>query len=281
MKKIGQSPSNNQLSNTQRLSQVREQIQKEYNQDNGPMQRIIEPPLNIQQSRSQRVSQEQIFTEYNQENSPPSSPNQDENNAAQTYIMTPQQTNLSHKAIFYNDDSLKDYLKKYKNICEKCRDAYDIHAVHLKIKHDLVTVPLLIITSATGVIAGLNISSTVGIIVGAASAVITAIQRYCGYAERSENARMTAKNHSRIIRKIDNMFLVMDSNIVNISKEMFSKFLRDIQSEIDSTNENAKDIPWELLKYINTIDASICCIPIAGATQNISLVDKNDEEAAV
>ena len=243
------------------------------------MKKVVEPPSNKQQSLTQRLSNahEQIYKEYDQEISPPSSPKQEINDAAQTYQVTMPLPN--------NDDSLKDYLKKYKKICEKCRDAYDIHAVHLKIKHDLVTVPLLIITSATGVIAGLNISSTVGIIVGAASAVITAIQRYCGYAERSENARMTAKNHARIIRKIDNMFLVMDSNIVQISREMFSKFLRDIQSEIDSTHENAKDIPWELLKYINTIDASICCIPIAGATQNISLVDKNDEkedgEAAV
>jgi len=240
---------------------------------NRVMKKVVEPPPNKQQSHTQRLSQEQMFVEYTPEISPPSSPRRD---VAQTYISNVPPPNTQ--------DSLKDYLKKYKQICEKCRDAYDIHAVHLKIKHDLITVPLLIITSATGVIAGLNISSTVGIIVGAASAVITAIQRYCGYAERSENARMTAKNHARIIRKIDNMFLVMDSNIVKISKEMFSKFLRDIQSEIDSTHENAKDIPWELLKYINTIDASICCIPIAGATQNISLVDKNDKkdgEAAV
>jgi hypothetical protein len=33
---------------------------------------------------------------------------------------------------------------------------------------------------------------------------------------------------------------------------------------MDSTHENAKDIPWELLKYIETIDAKVCCIPVKG-----------------
>jgi hypothetical protein len=232
---------------------------------NKPKMKIVEAPINKVLNDTPNIPLSAIMY-----NSPPSSPQRDGNNAEQTYCVNIPIPNVQ--------DPLKYYLLKYKKICERCRDAYDVHAVHLKIKHDLITLPLLIITSATGVIAGLNVSKTAGIIVGAASAVITAIQRYCGYAERSENARMIAKHHARIIRKIDNMFLVMDSNIVNISKEMFSKFLRDIQSEIDSTHENAKDIPWELLKYINTIDASICCIPIRGSSYTMNLVDKNEEK---
>ena len=161
-------------------------------------------------------------------------------------------------------DQLKGYLGYYKVLCERSRDAYNIHAVNLKNRHNLITFPLLIITSATGVIAGTNLPNTAGIIVGAASAVLTAVQRYCAYAERSENARMTAKSHAKIIRKIENMELIMDSKIVRTSNDLFSKFLREIQTEIDSTHENAKDVPWELLKYIDTIDANVCCVPVKG-----------------
>ena len=161
-------------------------------------------------------------------------------------------------------DQLKGYLGYYKVLCTKARDAYNIHAVHLKNRHNMITFPLLIITSATGVIAGLNAPSTAGVIVGAASAVLTAVQRYCAYAERSENARMTAKSHAKIIRKIENMELIMDSRIVNAPNALFSKFLREIQTEIDSTHENAKDIPWELLKYIESIDAKVCCFSVKG-----------------
>lgn len=168
-----------------------------------------------------------------------------------------------------DDDYLKKYLQDLETLCKRCRDAYNIHAVHLKNRHNLITFPLLVITSATGVIAGLDGSKTAGIIVGASSAVLTAIQRYCAYAERSENARMTAKSHAKIIRKIENMILIMESRAVSTSADIFSKFLREIQSEIDSTHENAKDVPWELLKYIDTVDARVCCFPVQGPSPSV------------
>lgn len=165
------------------------------------------------------------------------------------------------------DIVLKEYLNDYENLCKRYRDAYNIHAVHLKNRHNFITFPLLVITSATGVIASLDIPKTAGVIVGATSAILTAIQRYCSYAERSENARMIAKSHAKIIRKIENMKLIMDSPTVTTTNDMFSKFLREIQSEIDSTHENAKDVPWELLKYIDTIDAKVGCFPVKGTGQ--------------
>lgn len=164
----------------------------------------------------------------------------------------------------FESDQLKGHLGYFKDICRKSRDAYDIHAVHLKNRHNMITFPLLIITSATGVIAGLDVQRVAGVIVGAASAVLTAIQRYCAYSERSENARMTAKNFGKIIRKIENLELVMNSKIVEVSEETKAKNLFEIQSEMDSAHENAKDVPWELLKYIETIDAKVCCFPVKG-----------------
>jgi len=163
-------------------------------------------------------------------------------------------------------DKLKGHLGYFKVICQKSRDAYDIHAVHLKNRHNMITFPLLIITSATGVIASVDSPKAAGIIVGAASAVLTAVQRYCAYSERSENARMTAKSFAKLIRKIENLELAMDSKIVEVSDEMKKKTLAEIQSEMDSTHENAKDIPWELLKYIDTIDAQVCCVSVKGKT---------------
>jgi len=162
------------------------------------------------------------------------------------------------------DEVLEKYLENYRQLCSRCRDAYDIHAVHLKNRHNMITFPLLLITSATGVLAGLDVPKAGGIIVGAAAAVLTAIQRYCSYAERSENARMTAKTHAKIIRKIENIKLLKDSPTVGTSPDLFAKQIREIQSEIDSAHENAKDIPWELLKYIDTIDAKIGCFKIKG-----------------
>jgi len=145
------------------------------------------------------------------------------------------------------------------------RDGYDIHATNLMYKHNFITVPLLIITSATGVIAGFNdIPRVAGVIVGASSAVLTAIQRYCSYAELAENSRMTAKNHAKILRKINNLRVLMNSKYVSVSDEKFTMLFKEIQADIDSAQDNAKDIPWNLMKYTDTLDATVCCVPIKG-----------------
>ena len=173
--------------------------------------------------------------------------------------MSPKETDADH-------DYIVKYLADYETRYAQFRDAYNIHAVHLKNRHNLITLPLLVITSATGVIASLDSApKAVGIVVGAASAILTAIQRYCAYAERSENARLTAKSYSKIINKIENMKLSLNSKVIqSVSQEMFSKFVREIQGLSNSTRENSMDVPWELLKYIDTLDASVCCVPVVG-----------------
>ncbi|BAT22554.1 hypothetical protein [Yellowstone lake phycodnavirus 3] len=163
-----------------------------------------------------------------------------------------------------HQDYLDEYLDHYESLCTRYRDAYNIFAVKLKNRHNMITLPLLVITSATGVIASLQINRIIGIIVGASSAVLTAVQRYCSYAERSENARMTAKSYSKTIRKIGNMKLIRRSEMVMTSNDIFAKFLREVQAEVDSAQENAQDVPWELLQYIDTVDASVCCFPVKG-----------------
>jgi hypothetical protein len=179
----------------------------------------------------------------------------------------------------FTNDYVIEYLDRYKNTYSRFRDAYNVHAVHLKNRHNFITFPLLVITSATGVIAGLDsLPRTAGVVVGAASAVLTAIQRYCCYAERSENARMTAKSYSKIINKIQAIKLSMKSKVLeNMSKDMFANLIREIQGLSNSTRENALEMPWELLKYIDTIDAQVCCLPVAGIKEKKSSVDVSAE----
>lgn len=165
-------------------------------------------------------------------------------------------------------DYVVEYLTDTEEKYSKFRDAYNIHAVHLSNRQNMITLPLLVITSATGVIASLEINRVIGIIVGASSAVLTAVQRYCSYSERSENARMTAKSYSKIINKIENMRLSINSKVITaVSQEMFSKFIREIQSVANSARENAMEVPWELLKYIDTVDARVGCSITRGKIQ--------------
>lgn len=195
----------------------------------------------------------------------------------------PEVKKLPKDAAVHNYEDVVKYLENYKKRYSFFRDAWNIHAVHLRNRQNLISIPLLVVTTATGVIASINtIPQAVGIIVGAASAVLTAIQRYCAYAERSENARMTAKSYSKILNKIENMKLSMTGTL---SQEMFSKFLREIQSLSNSTREMAVEIPWEVLKYINTLDAEVCCVPVMGRkpkdTKETKEVQTEEPEEAV
>ena len=49
-----------------------------------------------------------------------------------------------------------------------------------------------------------------------------------------------------------------------VTQENLTKFVSEIQTHVNSARENAIEIPWELLKYIDTIDAEVCCFSVAG-----------------
>lgn len=157
-----------------------------------------------------------------------------------------------------DSDYIHVYLDHHYDRYCKFRDAYNIHAVHLKNLHNMITLPLLVITSATGVIASLDLPRPVGIIVGAASAVLTAVQRYCAFSERSENARMTAKSYAKILGEISNMRLCMRSNVwaASMTHETLYKFTSEIQTHISSARENALEIPWRLLETPTSVPSN-------------------------
>lgn len=163
-----------------------------------------------------------------------------------------------------DDTTFNKYLDDQIKICEKNRDAYNLFWEKLSLKHNLVSVPLLIITSSTGVIASLTTEKTPGVIVGALSAVFAALQRYCAYAERAENARNVAKTYARIINKIKTMELLIESESLQAHPVIITKMLREIQSEIESVQEGAQEVPWDLLKTIDTVDSTVCCIKVKG-----------------
>jgi hypothetical protein len=63
---------------------------------------------------------------------------------------------MSPKEADFEHDYIVKYLTDYEERYTQFRDAYNIHAVHLKNRHNLITLPLLVITSSTGVIASLD-----------------------------------------------------------------------------------------------------------------------------
>lgn len=156
-------------------------------------------------------------------------------------------------------DYMFQYLDEYKKMCQRRRDAYNLHSTKLRHRHNLVSIPLLALTSTTSVIAALQMDKIVVTSLGAASAVFTAIQRFCSYAERAENSRMVAKGFSKITRKIEDTLMYIKSSAASVDVTVFTKLIEDIQRDFEATNQQAHEVPWELLQYINTVDSNMWC----------------------
>jgi hypothetical protein len=162
-------------------------------------------------------------------------------------------------------DYMFEYLTNYKKMCQRRRDAYNIFSTKLKYRHNLISIPLIAVTSGTSVIAALSINKIIVTSLGALAAVLTAVQRFCAYAERAENARMIAKGHSKISRKIEDAILYIKSGATFVDPALFTKQIEDIQKDYEAVNQQANDIPWELLQYIDTVDSHIgCFFPVHG-----------------
>ena len=152
-------------------------------------------------------------------------------------------------------DYLIHYLEKRASHCRLRRQAYWEHFSSMKFKHNVISIPLLIVSSGTGVAsaAQLNghVTDEIGILVtvlGVSSAILTAVQRYCGYSERAENSKLMAKSWGRLSRRIENTLLFVKSKATSVNDTVFTKMVEEIQKDIDAVAQQAEDIPSKLWK---------------------------------
>jgi hypothetical protein len=121
------------------------------------------------------------------------------------------------------------WLSETRKTCQRNRDAYNVHSEKLRFRHNLVSIPLLAITSGTSVVAALQVNTVLTTVLGAAAAVSTAVQRFCAFAERAENARMTAKGFARIARNIESALLYIRSPAFTPEPLFYTKFVEEIK----------------------------------------------------
>ena len=153
------------------------------------------------------------------------------------------------------------WLAESKKVCQRNRDAYNVHSEKLRFRHNLISIPLLAITSGTSVVAALQVNTVLTTVLGAAAAVSTAIQRFCAFAERAENARMTAKGFARIARNIESALLYVRSPAIVPEPLFYTKLVEEIKKDLDHVTEQATEVPWELLKFIETLDTVRWWVP--------------------
>jgi hypothetical protein len=137
------------------------------------------------------------------------------------------------------------------------RDAYWAEYYDYCFKNNLLSIPLIVISSLTGVATIANVGTTLDpVVIGWLStglafttSMLAALQRYFKYGERAEQCKAIAKNYTRIAYNIE-----FTTNLFNAteSKELerivdFSKIIRkDLELLINETN----DIPSMFIESV-------------------------------
>jgi len=154
----------------------------------------------------------------------------------------------------YSNDPLILHLKSCIYECKKRRYAYWKHYLTMRRRNNYISIPLLIITSATGVTTIAQVGYNTKVILpiistffGVSSAVLSALHRYSGYAERSEHSKYMAKNYSRITKKIENTIIFIESKSTVVNPKKFKMYMDEIEKEIERITNEAEDIPIILL----------------------------------
>jgi len=152
-------------------------------------------------------------------------------------------------------DSLMFHLLERRDECQVRRRAYWKHYRLMKTRHNWISIPLLMVSSATGVVSAAQFNSSgdksitiATTVLGVLSAVFSSVQRYCGYSERAENSKLMAKSWARLCRKIENTMVYIESNACEINDTVFTKLVEEIQKDIESVAQQAEDLPMSLLK---------------------------------
>lgn len=161
----------------------------------------------------------------------------------------------------YVHDSLPHHLWYVALDCKRRRDAFWRHHIKMKFCNNVISIPLLILSSISGITSVLQVgnaeseqglSKGVGLpvtvsIFSVSAAVLTALQRYFRYAERSEHSKHMAKNYARISKRIENNLVLVESAAVKMEPSTFLKFMEEVQKDTESLLQETDDMPKELL----------------------------------
>ena len=155
----------------------------------------------------------------------------------------------------YTEDALPYHIWSVALDCKQRSLAFWLHCMRMKFRHNVISIPLLIFSSITGVSSVAQIGSSgtnyglsvIVTIFGVTTAILTALQRYFRYSERAEESKYMAKNYAKISRMIQHNMTLVESKAIQFQPEAFLKFVEGFHKEIDTILSEATDLPHELL----------------------------------
>jgi len=163
----------------------------------------------------------------------------------------------------YLQEHMRYHLMSAKLECEHNRDAFWRTYRKFKRKSNWLSVPLLMLSSATGITSissvsqlnkltdNIEIAPILAAIFGVSTAVLSGLQKYFRYSERAENCRYIAKSYNRLAKQIQNTMSYIHSDFIKITTSGLYKFMDEINKDMISLSREIDEQPIELIKPRN------------------------------
>lgn len=155
-------------------------------------------------------------------------------------------------------DKIMKSLYKLAHEFEIKRNIYWKHYKSLRNCNHYLSIPLLFITSFTAATSSAQASivnsnvRTLPIIIsvfGVSSAILTALQKYLRYAERSETSKYISKMYGLIASKVKGQIEVINAGHKIPTQKEYNAFLDKINEEAQSLQLEIDVVPTALMKY--------------------------------
>ena len=145
-------------------------------------------------------------------------------------------------------DALIQHLAFYEKLCSENLKTYTNYAKKAKFQNDLFSVNALGYSTAVGIMSSLDQTPRykyASMALSGMLALITGVQRFLGFAEKAENARLIAKGFDKIVRDINLTIMYVKSGAVTVDPRTFTKMIEEIQRNIAAVSEQAIEMPPE------------------------------------
>lgn len=112
----------------------------------------------------------------------------------------------------------------------------------------MFSVNALVLSTVLGILSSIGDRPNIkygNMVLSACLALISGVQRFFGFAEKSENARIIAKSFDKIQRDIGQIIMYVNSQAVTIDAGIFTKSIEEIERNIASVSEQAIQSPPE------------------------------------
>ena len=179
--------------------------------------------------------------------------------------------------------------------CDVNANIYREYSGYLSFCSNLIAFPLIILTSILGIVSTmqtveledkdnenyLHTNSKTKIVISILSifvAIMSGLQKYCKFAERTEITKGYAKNFEKLGHSIENFLYEIKNNTISTQTEIFDKLITNIFKDFEILITECDDQPSNMADKQSKLFDEKAKILVNNADQDLSGDDENNTD---